>query len=118
MRFTSRTGNRSGLLQRWRGSVKDRHFVLALREYFREKLDLLKKADESDSPSTPSHRVSEEDEWSMEYIHITRVQPIIEAFDDDGSGFITVQEVNAFTTARPKNWRYAARFRLVIERSS
>ncbi|TBU25684.1 hypothetical protein BD311DRAFT_492317 [Dichomitus squalens] len=89
---------------RWRGSVKDRHFVLALREYFREKLDQLKKTNDSETPSVPSHRLSEEDEWSMEYIHITRVQPIIEAFDDDGSGFITVQEVNAFTTARPKNW--------------
>ena len=52
----------------------------------------------------PTHQLSGQDEWTLEYINITRVQPIIEAFDDDASGFITVAEVNTFTKARPEDW--------------
>jgi hypothetical protein len=32
--------------------------------------------------------------------------PNLEAVDTDGSGFTTIVEVNAFTRARPKLWRY------------
>ena len=46
-----------------------------------------------------------EDQWALEYITVLRVQPLIEALDDDVSSFVTVSEVNAFTTARPPNWR-------------
>ena len=48
------------------------------------------------------------DEWAFEYISITYLQPIMEAFDDDGSGYITVTEVNRFVDALPTsiNWRY------------
>jgi hypothetical protein len=37
---------------------------------------------------------------------VVRLQAISEAFDDDASGFITVNEVNTFTTARPLGWSY------------
>lgn len=52
----------------------------------------------------PSH-IGDDDEWALEWISINRLQSIAEAFDDDASGFITVAEVNQFTTARPKDWR-------------
>lgn len=51
-------------------------------------------------PVTPA-----EDLWSLRYITVHRSQPLIEAIDDDGSSFITVNEVNKFTTSRPKDWR-------------
>ncbi|TBU21891.1 hypothetical protein BD311DRAFT_869699 [Dichomitus squalens] len=89
---------------RWRGSVKDRYFVLAIRDYFREELDQLKRMNMNATPTVSSRQFSQEDEWTVEYINVTRVQPIIEAFDDDASGFITATEVNAFTTARPDSW--------------
>ena len=57
------------------------------------------------TPTVPTQQLSGQDEWNLEYINITRVQPIIEAFDDDASGFITVAEVNTFTKARPEDWR-------------
>ena len=57
------------------------------------------------TPTVPTQQLSGQDEWTLEYINITRVQPIIEAFDDDASGFITVAEVNTFTKARPEDWR-------------
>lgn len=36
----------------------------------------------------------------------------MEAFDDDGSGYVTYQEVNEFVEAKPDslNWRYAAKY--------
>ena len=91
--------------QRWRGNVKARHMVLALRDYCLEKLDKLRKNEKTFGACEYPTRVTEQDEWTMEYINVTRLQAIIEAFDDDASGFITVGEANAFTTARPANWR-------------
>ncbi|KAI1785577.1 hypothetical protein LXA43DRAFT_899476 [Ganoderma leucocontextum] len=89
---------------RWRGSVKGRHFVHALQDYFYEKLDQLKRAKNGAMPTVHAGQLCPQDEWTLEYVNITRVQPIIEAFDDDASGFISVAEVNTFTTARPETW--------------
>ena len=47
------------------------------------------------------------DNWAVKYINIGRARGILEAFDDDASGFVTVTEVNNFTQARPLDWRYA-----------
>ena len=84
--------------------------VVALRDHFRERFDLLRQAKDCATGALPEsgrHRLSDEDEWTLKYIDITRVQPISEAFDSDASGFITVQEVNAFTDSpsRPRDWR-------------
>lgn len=48
------------------------------------------------------------DDWSFAYININYLQQIMEAFDDDGSGYITVSEVNKFVDALPSSigWRY------------
>jgi len=46
-----------------------------------------------------------DDEWALSYINPTFVQPILEAIDDDGTGFISVKEVNTFVTSRPNGWR-------------
>lgn len=57
-------------------------------------------------PSSVASQLQIEDlEWTLEWITLTRLQPIIEAFDDDTSGFITIAEVNKFTTACPHGWR-------------
>ena len=45
------------------------------------------------------------DAWTMKYIDIVRLQPILEAIDDDASGFITIGEMNRFTSSRPRGWR-------------
>jgi len=47
------------------------------------------------------------DSWAIKYINIGRAQNIIEAFDDDASGFVTINEVNSFTRSRPSGWRCA-----------
>jgi hypothetical protein len=44
------------------------------------------------------------DDWALQYISIYRIQPLVEALDDDVSSFVTISEVNVFTTARPEHW--------------
>ncbi|KAJ7628581.1 hypothetical protein FB45DRAFT_1079676 [Roridomyces roridus] len=81
----------------WRGSVKARHFVMALRDHFQEN-------SHSDDKKHQHAHIEKSDQWALEYINVVRLQPISEAFDDDASGFVTVAEVNAFTTHRPLGW--------------
>ncbi|KAJ7181616.1 hypothetical protein C8R43DRAFT_969666 [Mycena crocata] len=76
----------------WRGSVKTRHFVMALRDYYQEKW----------AHDAEAKAIS--DAWALAHINVVRLQPISEAFDDDASGFVTVAEVNTFTASRPLDW--------------
>lgn len=46
-----------------------------------------------------------DDSWALQYINVRQIQPLIEAIDDDGSSFVTVNELNEFTSCRPKGWR-------------
>ncbi|KAJ7846349.1 hypothetical protein B0H14DRAFT_934544 [Mycena olivaceomarginata] len=85
----------------WRGSVKTRHFVMALRDHFQEKSS---KGADGGSHQHPATVIDKADAWALEYINVIHLQAISEAFDDDASGFVTVAEVNAFTTARPLDW--------------
>ena len=92
--------------QGWRRNVKTRLFVMTLRDNY------------SDIPTHASAVVthalgnatagnSHKDDWAFEYINVTYLQPIMEAFDDDGSGYVTITEVNRFVDALPAEieWR-------------
>ncbi|KAL0568231.1 hypothetical protein V5O48_013758 [Marasmius crinis-equi] len=95
----------------WKGSVKAVYLVMALHDHFSAKLRdaptekyikdnvSTKKARPEQLPPTPP-----EDRWALKYISIDRVQPLIEALDEDGSSYITVSEVNTFTSSRPEGW--------------
>ncbi|KAF7366517.1 hypothetical protein MSAN_00909000 [Mycena sanguinolenta] len=87
----------------WRGSVKARHFVMALRDHFQEKEHKRRSAGET-TDDQAGIAFDKADEWTLQYISVVRLQPISEAWDDDASGFVTVSETNAFTTARPLDW--------------
>lgn len=67
---------------------------MALKDYYVEKA------------AGDSGPIIGEDSWAVKYINIGRARTIVEAFDDDASGFITVSEVNNFTRSRPLDWRY------------
>ncbi|KAF8149372.1 hypothetical protein B0H34DRAFT_733496 [Crassisporium funariophilum] len=96
----------------WKGSVKARHFVLALRDYFTDRFD------PGSAPSVSSNGTSgdplaltgvpqdslADDHWALPYISVTNLQPILEAFDDDGTGFININEANTFALERPQGW--------------
>ncbi|KAJ2935948.1 hypothetical protein H1R20_g1144, partial [Candolleomyces eurysporus] len=49
-------------------------------------------------------REATDDEWALEYIDVVHLDPIVEAIDDDFSGFISIHEANRFAVARPKGW--------------
>lgn len=66
--------------------------------------DITETADEK-GPGSSAMPIAEEDLWTLEYITVQRVQPLIEAMDDDASSFVTINEINVFSRARPKDWR-------------
>ena len=43
--------------------------------------------------------------WALKHITVNGIQSLMEALDDDGSSFVTVDEVNEFTSIRPEGWR-------------
>ncbi|KAF9009722.1 hypothetical protein BDQ17DRAFT_1323246 [Cyathus striatus] len=98
----------------WKGSAKARNFVFALRDYF--VMGEYRNRAQNHTADT-SHNVTVKiedqevelrnvDDWAKECISISHLQPILEAIDDDGSGFINIKELNAFTDARsrPEKW--------------
>ena len=78
--------------------------MLALRDNYLEKLTS-ESDDIADTSASAISNPTNPDAWAIKYIDVMRVQPILEAFDDDASGFITVAEVNRFTSSRPVDWR-------------
>ena len=50
--------------------------------------------------------VTSSDRWALWYINVNYVRCIMEAFDEDVSGFVTVKEANVFTQSRPLDWRW------------
>ncbi|KAJ3484626.1 hypothetical protein NLI96_g5521 [Meripilus lineatus] len=49
------------------------------------------------------------DEWALPYIDIKWLQPIVESFDEDGSGYVTIAEINNFTQSRPTELGWSLR---------
>lgn len=45
-----------------------------------------------------------DDRWALKYINTGHVQPILETIDDDGTGFISIKEVNTFVRSKPEGW--------------
>ncbi|KIK61458.1 hypothetical protein GYMLUDRAFT_43029 [Collybiopsis luxurians FD-317 M1] len=118
----------------WKSAVKARSMAIALREYYSERRKDLQSRDRQSMESIAAIVRSEdetetdkirgiaeivggdrqklkeetlkhaEDDWALEYITISRIQPLLEALDDDSSSLISVAEVNDFTAARPTNW--------------
>ncbi|RDX50314.1 hypothetical protein OH76DRAFT_469327 [Lentinus brumalis] len=76
----------------WKGSVKAKHLVMALRDHFAE------------GSHAAAHTANRADDWALQFITVLRIQPLIEALDDDLSSFVTVAEANAFTDVRPQKW--------------
>lgn len=49
------------------------------------------------------------DDWTLEYFGPSWLQPMMDAFDDDASGYVTISEVNKIMDLQPASlgWRYA-----------
>ncbi|KXN86242.1 hypothetical protein AN958_10320 [Leucoagaricus sp. SymC.cos] len=98
----------------WKGSVKARTFVLNLHDYYAEQRNRMDARASliSPLPTPPSARMSPilppskklDDKWALAYINAAYVQSILEAVDDDGTGYISIKEVNTFVEERPSGW--------------
>ena len=76
--------------------MKARLFVTTLQDHYRDVFD----------NAIPGAVTT--DQWALKYLGMEWLRPIMEAFDDDASGFTTIAEVNSFTASRPKEWRYVS----------
>ncbi|KAJ3537236.1 hypothetical protein NM688_g6718 [Phlebia brevispora] len=79
----------------WKLNVKARLFVMTLRDHYKERAESAAMTSFGDSQAS--------DDWAFEFINAKYLQPIMEAFDDDGSGYVTYQEVNDFVEERPSS---------------
>ena len=101
---------------------------MALREYYSERRETLDSGDHKaleeireilfsqQQPDSEKRKeialvamrgIRAEDLWALQYLTISRVQHLMEAFDDDGSGYVTIAEINRFTDSTPAElgWR-------------
>lgn len=124
-------------IQGWKGSTKARTFVLALRDFLLRKRSpgssLSGTATPSSTPEpmpasgrgsalalkpkspkemTASDYSPDDVSWALPYISMHYFRAILDAFDNDASGLITIEEANAFTEslARPGEWQYVYQF--------
>ncbi|KZV96120.1 hypothetical protein EXIGLDRAFT_833894 [Exidia glandulosa HHB12029] len=113
----------------WRGSVKARQFIVSIQDHFLQKYGgggeaIPTREENAAAPSDPASGADDpaQDKWAIKYITLTRVRPILEAFDDDASGWISIKEANTFTSTRPHDYSvlkwlafWAAGFRVVCK---
>ncbi len=86
--------------------VKPRQLVLSVHDYFLRKFEEGRAGTTSDIGSPATAKLDNiSDAWALDHINITRLQPLIEALDEDTSGSVSISEVNKFTMSRPDGWR-------------
>ncbi|KII84964.1 hypothetical protein PLICRDRAFT_32178 [Plicaturopsis crispa FD-325 SS-3] len=79
----------------WRMSVKSRIFVDAIHDYFRAQFWDIKKTTQKPPP----------DMWTLRILSKVMYHgAIADAIDADGSGYLSVHEVNRFLRALPTGW--------------
>ncbi|KAI9059697.1 hypothetical protein FKP32DRAFT_1541614, partial [Trametes sanguinea] len=76
----------------WTGVVKGRILVHALREHYAQ----------DDVSGGPTQMQGQVDKWALHYLNIAWLNPILEAIDDDTSGYISVSEINRFMQRLPQ----------------
>ncbi|KAF7375677.1 hypothetical protein MSAN_00457000 [Mycena sanguinolenta] len=112
--------------QGWKGSAKTRPLVLALKDYFVERIEhskllqmsgdvaqkqrpvsrVPKKEDDEDDDHEADISVPLPDSWMASYLQVKRLRYLEQAMDPDASGFTTISEINTFTRARPEDWSF------------
>jgi hypothetical protein len=50
--------------------------------------------------------ITPENAWAIGLLSKSHLNPLMEALDPDGSGHVTIKEINDFTSSRPREWRY------------
>ncbi|KAJ7856000.1 hypothetical protein B0H13DRAFT_1543536, partial [Mycena leptocephala] len=94
--------------QDWKGSVKARYFALALTDFYSDRFSKVDMRYAKTVVASVPGTQPEDDSWVLAYITVMRMQPILEAVDDDGSGFVSIKEANDFARLRPTGWSLPA----------
>lgn len=89
------------LSQGWKRNVRADLFAITLRGHFVDKLTPIYGPRDFASSA-------QADDWTLEYMNMSYLQQIKEAFDQDGSGWVTISDVNRFSESQPDylGWRY------------
>ncbi|KAF7350881.1 Protein kinase domain-containing protein [Mycena sanguinolenta] len=110
--------------QGWKGSVDARGFVLAINDYYANKFhstlspapSVAWSATNSVPGSPPGSPIMspvlaermypepvkpEDDSWALAYINVAHLQSLLDVIDTDGTGLISINEVNSFVRLRP-----------------
>ena len=58
----------------------------------------------SDSIGSSDHPEFASDSWALKFLGMSYRKALLEAIDIDHSGFISVQEINKFTEAKPAGY--------------
>ncbi|EKM53528.1 uncharacterized protein PHACADRAFT_211217 [Phanerochaete carnosa HHB-10118-sp] len=115
----------------WKRCAESRPLVKVLREYYAEIYESLQAGDEDAAlvlvtsgvrprsasagttvrqadrkllPGKKARVFSLEDGWTLRYINMLRLNPLLEMLDRDFSSWVTVKEINTFTGDRPEKW--------------
>ncbi|KAF7377942.1 hypothetical protein MSAN_00218100 [Mycena sanguinolenta] len=72
----------------WPDPIRGQNFISGLSEYYKKKF---------------SSQQRDSEHWVVDYIDIAATK-LIEAVDDDGSQFLSAEEINNFTAPKPKDW--------------
>ena len=79
---------------------------MTLRDHYKERAESAASTSSAMSYSPRFSGFSQpSDDWAFEFINAKYLQPIMEAFDDDASGFVTLTEVENMFTSLPTGWR-------------
>ncbi|KDR69973.1 hypothetical protein GALMADRAFT_145027 [Galerina marginata CBS 339.88] len=110
----------------WKGSTKTLDLVLALRDYYvnhHQYVTSLEAPQTAAASSEPrgeadggkeeleegpnvfdTAAITPEDAWAIRFLSRSNLGPLMEAVDPDGSGHVTIKEINDFTSSRPREW--------------
>ena len=79
---------------------------MTLRDHFNDKAEG-QLSPVADDKIIAARSEREADDWARQYVDVKYLPPIMDAIDDDGSGHVTIAEINRFTDLLPSSlgWR-------------
>ncbi|KAH9889559.1 hypothetical protein C8Q73DRAFT_654358 [Cubamyces lactineus] len=88
--------------QQWGDHVETRRFILALHWYYARKY--VHQQHIALETSAPQHHIQDDDAWMSRYLNHCDMQGITDVLDHQATGIMTVDDLNRFATARPRDW--------------
>ncbi|KAF7289053.1 hypothetical protein HMN09_01353500 [Mycena chlorophos] len=94
-------------VQGWKGSARTQQLVFSIVEYFVQRTEGTTRgisAVEEDEDQDPEMHGPLPDDWVLGYLSPHNLKNLYNILDPHSSGFTTISEINAFTSARPPSF--------------